>query len=160
MQKNVKRLMAIKPESILKTPTIYLTLMFTLFYLTSCEKEVVIPEQDVPTEIKSYVSTYFPDCTISKAIKEKDKNDEMYEISLSCNCKLEFNKQKNIIDIDCVSKLPDSVVPNNILSYVNTNYPNNYIVGWEIQGNNQNVELNNDATLVFNKQGGFIYKAD
>lgn len=160
MQIKCKRLTVIKPESILKNSIVYLTFIFFLLYFTSCDKETVIPEQDIPGEIKSYVSTHFPDCAISKAMKEKDKKDEMYEISLSCHCKLEFNKQKNIIDIDCSSKLPDSVVPNNILSYVNTNYPNNYIVGWEIQGNNQNIDLNNKVTLIFNKQGVFIYKAD
>lgn len=74
--------------------------VLSLLFVTGCKKETVIPEQNVPTEIKNYVSTHFPSCSISKAIKENDENEEMYEITLSCGVKLEFNKQKEIIDID------------------------------------------------------------
>ncbi len=144
----------------MKNIIIMLTLMFSLTSLTSCEKETILAGQDIPTEIKSYASTHFPDCSISKAIRENSEKDEMYEISLSCNCKLEFNKQRNIIDIDCTSKLPDSVIPGTILSYANSNYPGNYIIGWEIQGSNQHVDLNNGVTLVFNMQGDFLHISD
>lgn len=133
-----------------------LTLVFTLFFLTSCEKETILSAQDVPTEIKNYVSTHFPSCTITRAIEEKGENDEMYELTLSCGVKLEFDKHKNIIDIDGTSKLPDSVIPSKILSYVNSNYATNHILGWEIQSSNQEVQLNNGLTLVFNISGDFL----
>ncbi len=136
-----------------------LSFLFSLLFIASCEKETVIAEQEIPTEIKDYVSTHFPDCTISKAIKDND-DDEVYEITLSCGIKLEFNKEKTVIDIDGTSKLPDSVVPAPILSYVTLNYPNNYIIGWEIEGSNQKVELNNDVTLIFDAQGGFLRVED
>lgn len=131
-------------------------LVLSLLFVTGCDKENVIPEQNIPTAIKDYVSTHFPNCSISKAIKENDENDEMYEITLSCGVKLEFNKQKEIIDIDANTKLPDSVIPTNILSYVNSNYPTNFIIGWELQSGNQEVQLNNDLVLVFNMAGQFL----
>ena len=80
----------------------------------------------------------------------------MYEITLSCGVKLEFNKQKEIIDIDGTTKLPDSVIPTNILSYVNSNYSKYYIIGWELQLGNQEVQLNNNLVLVFNMAGEFL----
>ncbi len=133
-----------------------LTVVFSLLFLVSCAKETILPEKDIPAEINSYISTHFPNCSITKATKKKDKKDEMYEVSLSCGVELEFNKQKNIIDIDGTSKLPDSVIPGNILSYVNSNYPGNYILGWEMQSNYQEVELNNKLVLVFNMSGDFL----
>lgn len=132
------------------------TAILSILFFSGCEKEEVIPEQNVPTEIKNYVSTHFPSCSISKAIKENDDNEEMYEISLSCDVKLEFNKQKEIIDIDGNTKLPDSVIPTNILSYVNSNYSTNFIIGWELQSGNQEVQLNNNIVLVFNVTGEFL----
>ncbi|MEZ5036519.1 MAG: PepSY-like domain-containing protein [Chitinophagales bacterium] len=80
----------------------------------------------------------------------------MYEIRLSCGIKLEFNKQKEILDIDGNTKLPDSVIPSNILSYVNSNYATNFIIGWEFQSGNQEVLLNNNLVLVFNMAGDFL----
>ena len=130
--------------------------VLSLLFMTGCDKETVIPEQNVPTEINNYVSTHFPNCSISKAIKENDENEEMYEITLSCGVKLEFNKQKEIIDIDGTTKLPDSVIPTNILSYVNSNYSTYYIIGWELQLGNQEVQLNNNLVLVFNMAGEFL----
>jgi hypothetical protein len=127
--------------------------VLSLLFMTGCDKETVIPGQNVPTEIKNYVSTHFPNCSISKTIKE---NDEMYEITLSCGVKLEFNEQKVIKDIDGNAKLPDSVIPSNILSYVNSNYAPNFIIGWELQSGNQEVQLNNNLALVFNMAGEFL----
>ncbi len=155
-----KRVATIKNDSIMKNLTIILTLIFSLTSLTSCEKETILSEQDIPADIKSYLSTHFQNCSISKAIKENDEKDEMYEISLSCDCKLEFNRQKDIIDIDCITKLPDSVIPSIVLSYVNSNYPGNNITGWEIKDNSLNVDLNNGITLVFNMQGDFLHLSD
>jgi len=81
----------------------------------------------------------------------------MYEIYLSCGFKLEFNKKKNIINIDGTAKLPDSVIPSAILTYTNSNYPGNYIIGWEIRSNNQAVQLNNNLILVFSMAGAFLW---
>ncbi|MBS1927238.1 MAG: PepSY-like domain-containing protein [Ferruginibacter sp.] len=136
------------------------TIVLSLLFMTGCDKETVIPEQNVPTEIKNYVSSHFSSCSISKAIKETDENDEMYEITLSCAVKLEFNKQKEIIDIDGTTKLPDSVIPSNILSYVNSNYATNFIIGWELQSGNQEVQLNNNLVLIFNMAGELLRVED
>lgn len=140
----------------MKNTIAIMTMLFFFVFLTSCDKELHIPEHKIPIEIKNYVSTHFSSCSILRAVKENDENDEMYEINLSCGFKLEFNKNKGIIDIDGTTKIPDSVVPDKLLTYVGSNYPNNYIIGWEIQGSNQQVDLNNNVTLVFNMQGDFI----
>lgn len=132
------------------------TVVFLLLFVAGCDKETIISEQDVPIEIKNFVSTNFTNCSISKAIEEKAGKEEKYEITLSCGCKLEFNKHKEIIDIDCASKLPDSVIPANMLAYVNSNYSNNYIIGWEIQSGSQEVQLNDNTVLVFDLSGQFI----
>lgn len=140
----------------MKSSLSIIAISFSMLCITSCEK--VIPTKDIPAEIKSYTSTHFSDCSIDRAVKEKGENNEMYEISLSCGCKLEFDKNKNILDIDCPTELPESVIPSNILAYVNSNYSTNHIIGWEIQNSNQNVELDNNITLVFNMQGEFLHK--
>lgn len=131
------------------------TVVLSLIIMTSCDKEVVIAENNIPSEIKTYVSTHFPTTSILRAVKDKD-GTELYEITLANGVKLEFNKQKEIIDVDWNAKLPDSVIPTNVLSYVNSNYSTNFIIGWELQSGNQEVQLNNNLVLVFNMTGGFL----
>lgn len=126
-----------------------------LLLTTSCEKEKVIPAQDLPATVQTYISTHFSGNSITRAVKQKDKN-ELYEVTLSDGTKLEFNAQNEVIDIDGKSKLPNSVIPNKILNYITVNYPSNYIVGWELQNGNQEVQLNNQVVLVFNAAGDFL----
>ncbi len=131
------------------------TILFALILMTSCEKETVISEQDLPTELKTYISTHFSGTSIQRAVKEKD-DAELYEVTLANGVKLEFNKNNEIIDIDWNAKLPDSVIPPNLLAYANTHYPTNYVIGWEIQGSNQEIQLNNNIALVFTMSGDFV----
>jgi len=126
-----------------------------LVVFASCKKETIVEEQHLPVEITNYISAHFPTSTITKAVKEKDGND-LYEISLSSGAKLEFNKSNEVIDIDGVSKLPDSVIPNSLLNYASSNYPTNYIIGWERKTANQEIELNNAIVIVFTLSGDFL----
>ena len=132
-----------------------LTVLLSLLLLTGCDKEVLLPEDKIPSEIHAYVQTHFSTTSISRAAKDKD-GTELYEITLVNGVKLEFNEQKEIIDIDWNSKLPDSVIPTNILSYINSNYSSNFIIGWELQSGNQEVQLNNYLEVVFDLSGAFI----
>ncbi|MCC6251656.1 MAG: PepSY-like domain-containing protein [Bacteroidia bacterium] len=135
------------------------TVVFSILITTSCDKEALLTKDKIPSEIKTYVQTHFSTTSISRAVKDKD-GKELYEVLLANGVKLEFNKQIEIIDIDWNSKLPDSVIPANILSYVNSNYSSNYIVGWELKYGNQEVQLNNSLALIFNISGTFLRDDD
>ncbi len=124
--------------------------------LTSCEQETVLEETQLPAEIKTYISTHFPDNTILQAVKDRDGVELTYDIILSDAITLEFNRKKEIIDISSTSKLPDSVIPDKILAYAGSKYPGNYIKDWEISDKNQQVELDNGLELVFTMSGDFL----
>lgn len=128
----------------------------SIFALLSCEKESVISETDLSAEIKSYINTHFLSCNIVKVVKDKENSELSFDIDLDCGVNLEFNGDNKVIDIDGISKLPDSVIPVDILSYVSANYPNNTILGWEIEGQNQHIDLNNSLVLEFNMTGDFL----
>jgi hypothetical protein len=126
------------------------------FSLSSCEKEEIMPSSELPNEITSYISKHFPNNTIKQVVKDRDGLTKTYDILLSENISLEFNRQKEIIDIDGVAKLPDSVIPEKIREYVANNYPDNFITDWEIDGRNQQVELDSGLDLEFNMKGDFL----
>jgi hypothetical protein len=84
------------------------------------------------------------------------KPQKTYDILLSESISLEFNRKKEIIDIDGVAQLPNSVIPEKILQYVTTNYPTNFITDWELDDKNQQVQLDNGLDLEFKMNGDFL----
>jgi hypothetical protein len=144
----------------MKLPVI--TMLICLSIFSSCSNDddnindVLLTEAEIPTAIKSYIETHFPSNTIVRAEKDTENNTITYEIYLNDNINLEFNSTSEIIDIDGVIQLPNSVIPESILDYVSTNYPNNFITDWELEFNHQQVELNNNLELEFEMNGNFI----
>ena len=126
------------------------------FTLTSCDREEVIPSTDLPSEITSYISTHFPNNSIVQVIKDRDGLTKTYDILLSESISLEFNRKKEIIDIDGVTQLPNSVIPEKILQYVTTNYPANFITDWELDDKKQQVQRDNELDLEFKMNGDFL----
>lgn len=143
-------------KSYLKTFFMTTAFIFSLALLTSCDKEEIITSSDLSSEITSYISTHFPKNTILQVIKDRDGLTKSYEVFLSENVSLEFNRKNEIIDIDGITKLPDSVIPEKILQYVTVNYPSNFITDWELDDRNQNVQLNIGIDLEFNMNGDFL----
>jgi hypothetical protein len=136
--------------------TVLSTIIILAIALTSCNKEKTILNNQLPSDIKSYVSTHFPNNAIIQSVVDKDGFTKTYDVFLEGNFQLEFNRKYKITDIDGISKLPNSVVPEKIRTYVNINYPNNIIIGWELDEKNQQIKLNNGLDLEFNMQGNFL----
>jgi di/tripeptidase len=127
-----------------------------LLFATSCDEEKGLSENEIPNEITTYVTTHFPTNNIIRVTEDKDGTRKSYDVVLSGNIKLEFNRQREITDIDSSSRLPDSVIPQAIRDYASENYPDNFITDWELEDNHQQVGLNNDVDLEFTMDGEFI----
>lgn len=122
----------------------------------SCEKEEILPENDIPAEIISYTTTHFPDNPIIQAVKDTDGLEVQYDVILQGSYSLEFNRKLEVTEIEGISKLPDSTIPAEILSYVTVNYAENYIVAWELDDRNQQINLNNGLEIEFSMSGDFL----
>ncbi len=142
----------------MKTNNFFLITMLSLmmFALTSCDKETVLNINDTPSEIQAYIKTHFPAATVAQIIKDRDGFTKGYEVFLNDGTKLEFNSKNAITDIDGNKQLPNSVIPDRILTYVNTNFSSNVITDWELDDKNQKVGLDNDLELLFNMSGDFL----
>ncbi|PVX49295.1 putative PepSY-like beta-lactamase-inhibitor [Balneicella halophila] len=137
-----------------------LLLGLMIFSVFGCEKEEIIKENELPSSIKSYLDTHFTSCNTTKIIKDEESNELSYDITLDCGVNIEFNGNNQVIDIDGTSQLPNSVIPSNILDYTSTNYSNDFIIGWELEGNNQRVEMNTNVVLEFDSNGDFLRIVD
>lgn len=118
-------------------------------------QESTITAQQLPAAVTQYVKTNFSGRTLSQISQEKKMGKTEYEIHLDNGTKLEFNNS-TINEIESTEKLPDSVIPKNILAYVNKNYPQNFITEWKLSNTKQKLELNSGVELEFNKKGQFL----
>ncbi|RFC55846.1 PepSY-like domain-containing protein [Brumimicrobium aurantiacum] len=137
----------------MKKLMIFLAMMM---FLVSCDKETIISSGDLPDEINDYISTHFPSHTILQSIEDKDAFTKTYDVQLDGNVSLEFNRKKEIIEVESETELPSSVIPAKISHYVTENYPSNVITDWELDDNNQHVELDNGVELKFTTDGDFL----
>lgn len=119
-------------------------------------QERIISENQLPKKIQSYIKKHFSNESIVKIEEERKFNYTSYDVDLS-SVKLEF-KNTEIKEIDSYGKLPNSVIPASIRKYVASRYPQNYIISWKItnNGRQQEVELNNEIELLFDRKGNFI----
>lgn len=132
-------------------------LLASCMFFASCEKETLLNEGEVPQEIQTYILTHFPQNKIIQSIKDNEGFIKTYDILLDSAISLEFNRQKEIISIDGNKKLPDSVIPAKIKSFITNNYPNNTITDWEKENNRvQQIELDNGLDLEFDGEGTFL----
>jgi hypothetical protein len=133
-------------------------LMMVSFAFVSCEDDSDSESSlyKVPSEIQAYVDQHFPEQAIIQAILDKEDQNSKYELLLDNFIKLEFSHEKEIIEIDGSIKLPDSVIPANILSYVSSNYADSYITSWELEHGYQQIQLNNHVEIEFSLEGEFI----
>lgn len=126
------------------------------FVFMACEKVSVLPMADVPEEITNYVNTHFPNNPIIQVIKDVDGVELTYDVTLEGSFFLEFNRRKEVIEIKGLTELPNSVIPDKILEFVQTQYPENYILKWDLDDKSQEVTLDNELELVFNLKGEFL----
>ncbi|MBP8754743.1 MAG: PepSY-like domain-containing protein [Chitinophagales bacterium] len=139
---------------------LFMTLVVFIFTALGCEKEGIINENKLPTDIKMYLETHFPSCSTIRIIKDEENKELTYDITLDCGINIEFNGNNEVIDIDGISQLPNSVIPSNILDYTLIEYPNDFIIGWELEGINQQIELNTTLVLEFDSNGNFLRIVD
>lgn len=126
--------------------------------LSACDKEEVIVETELPNAAREYIETHFDGAEVIQVVKDVDGLRKSYDVYLSTGIELEFNKSGEIRSVESNrnERLPDSVIPAKILTYVQANYTDSYIISWSKDDRDQEVELNNGMDLKFNSNGDFI----
>ena len=136
---------------------ITISVIIAAMIFVSCTKEEIKPGDNLPTEIRTYITTHYPSQLITESEIDKTDSTKTYEIKLNNATSLEFDYKKEIMDIDGNTELPKSVISSKIFDYVSINYPNNFITGWEMdEGCKQEVELNNGVDLEFDMNNDFL----
>jgi len=124
---------------------------------------VHIDPNSLPQSILDYIATHYPNAIITEAERYPNK----YEVELSNGLKLEFTLDGSFIEISGGSRddnddneeegdIDPDDLPQVILDYIATHYPNTTIVEAERDSDKYEVELSNDLELEFTLDGRLI----
>ena len=138
-----------------KTVFAIIMAILTLTSLTGYTQKTILPENEIPLEIQSYVTNNFSSIIFYEVIKDEEGDKLTYDITLNQDICLEFNWKMEIIKIESTVKLQDTIFPSKILMYVSYNYPNDFITSWETDFEFQQIKLTNNLKLLFSVSGDF-----
>lgn len=124
--------------------------------VVGCDKEKVVSTDRLPATAQAYISQHFSGHEVLQVVKERDDLKTSYDVYLSEGYKLDFDKNGKILGAEGSNRLPDSVVPATLLTYVNTHYPDQFIRDWELDDRGQEIKLSNGMELQFDKDGKFL----
>jgi hypothetical protein len=122
--------------------------------------EATIAYADLPQNVRTLIETHFPGNQAIYVSKNTGSNKDkaVYEVKLNNRFELDFDVDGNWTDIEGNQRqVPDALIPQAILSYVQANYPSPlFIEGIDKESFGYQVEISNDTDLKFNADGNFI----
>ena len=113
----------------------------------------LIPVDQLPQPVKTFVQSNFPQQTIVYAEMETEAAGTTYEVKLNDGTELDFDKKGNWEKIDCkMVAVPAAFVPQEITNFVKNSYPGALIVKIAKERNGWEAETSNGLELKFNKK--------
>lgn len=119
-------------------------------------------DEKVPSRSKAFIDQYFPHSSIVIVeMDDDDDNGREYSVLLNDGTKIEFDLQGEWQRVGRnKTGVPSVLVPQPILQYVKTHYPEDVITKLSKKPYGYKIELSNDEDVRFNPQGQFIEKID
>ena len=114
----------------------------------------------LPATAQDFITKNFSSVSVEE-VKENSSwqiwEDEKYDVRLSNGIELDFDKNGNVLEIDGNNNetIPETALPSEIVSYLQSNYPDASVVSWDKKDNGQEIELQNDVEIEFDQEGNF-----
>lgn len=129
-------------------------------FVVSCsddDNETIIDQTQLPANAKTFIDLYFAGDKVAKV--EQEHNPTSYDVYFVSGAEVEFDAAGEWTDVKAAfgSSVPTGIVPDFILSYLETNLPDAQIteISKTISGGYE-VDLNNDTDLVFDSMGNLV----
>ena len=129
--------------------------LLALVMMVSCE------DVSVPVQATAFIDQYFPESSVVLVEIENDEGTREYSVWLNDGTKIEFDMQGNWKRVGRKKTgVPSILIPDTIMQYVKTHYPNNVVTKFSKKEYGYKLELSDDIDLRFNKQFQFIGEID
>ena len=134
-----------------------------IFTINSCRSEnsenseVRIEITELPEQSRNFLETNFNGFQVNRATKDVSSFDEYYEIFLNNGITIDFNRIGEWTEVDGNGlSIPTSFIDEEIVSYINTNFPTFPIENIDNKPYGYEVDLINNTELRFNTSGKLI----
>jgi hypothetical protein len=127
-----------------------------LFGLSANAQKTVIKKEALPANAQTFLKTHFGSKKPSYILEDKEILSTEYKVQFDNKMEIEFDKKGNWKEVDGnSSKIPSSIIPKKIASYVKTNFPKEKITKIEIGTSGYETKLTNGLELKFNLKEDF-----
>jgi hypothetical protein len=135
-----------------------LSLFVASFTFIACDddNDKIISTDELPATAQAFLQTHFP----SQEIRLVEKDNSSYDVYLINGFQIEFTLSGEWDEVDGNGQeIPASIIaliPSSIPTYVETNYPNQFIVDINKENFGYEIDLNNNIELEFDTEGNFL----
>jgi len=127
-----------------------------IFGLSANAQKTVIKKEALPANAQAFLKTHFGSKKPSYILEDKEILSTEYKVQFDNKTEIEFDKKGNWKEVDAKdNKIPSSIVPKKIASYVKTNFPKEKITKIELGSSGYETKLTNGLELKFNLKGDF-----
>lgn len=127
-----------------------------IFGFSANAQKTVIKKEALPANAQAFLKTHFGSKKPSYILQDKEILSTEYKVQYDSNIEIEFDKKGNWKEVDGKSsKIPSSIIPKKIASYVKTNFPKEKITKIELGSSGYETKLTNGLELKFNLKGDF-----
>ena len=134
-----------------------------IFSISACNsddsdsREVIVEVAELPEQSRNFLETNFNGFQVNRATKDVSSFDEYYEIFVNNGITIDFNRIGEWTEVDGNGlSIPTSFIDEEIVSYINTNYPTFPIENIDKKPYGYDVDLINNTELRFDTSGKLI----
>ena len=106
--------------------------------------------KQMPSPAQQFIAKHFPSAEIMLSTVEGYMFDKNYDVVFKNGDKAEFNRNGDWTSIRCKGGIPAGIVPEQITSHVQAQYPGVKIIEIEKDDRHYDVKLSNRIELTFN----------
>ncbi|MBB4804327.1 hypothetical protein HNP37_004414 [Flavobacterium nitrogenifigens] len=136
--------------------TVYL-ITGLLFGISANAQKTVIKKEALPANAQTFLKTHFGSKKPSYILEDKEMFSTEYKVQFDKQLEIEFDKKGNWKEVDGKNeKIPKSIIPKKIASYIKTNFLKEKVTKIEIGTSGYETKLTNGLELKFNLKEDFI----
>ncbi len=132
--------------------------VLVIFTFTQCDDDDNVSSSKLPESAEAFLASNYPNATYEVTSRKGPSGTDEIHVVLDNGANINFSKSGDVVFVGGkIDTVPNAFIMQKILDYVIANYPTASIVEWEIDDEEQEVELSNNIELVFDLEGNFMY---
>ena len=117
------------------------------------DKEKSIKISELPQKAQEFIAEHFPDSKVALAKLESGILEKSYDVIFTNGIKVEFDGSGNWTEVKCKgSSVPQAIIPEKIVRYVNENFPGEKILEIEKEKKTYEIKLSGGLEIEFNSK--------